>query len=329
MRIIVTLILALFLLGATDTDTANLTTTDPVAAGSWPDIEARCDSLGADCLCNETLDVASISLNGSFLQAGSSGTHAKECTIPGRTSGEFADSSATMDAVASTGEFEFPADNVGRYNADGFTSWLLDNRSIDGRTLCARWYVHFDSTSVTPSGGEQDLKMWNARDNGTLYSGPAIEAVVLSGGTLGGVFIPRPNNTSCQSTDPGSFPLVSGTDVNLIQAKDSGEWARYEWCVDHGEAGANLLTARSRVTALTCDSSICTEQAQGTYEHDYDTACTGTTLASNSGNAQWMNLDNQENNVGKPRYISGFIAIDKTADETFWPGPACEIEGCP
>lgn len=201
-------------------------------------------------------------------------------------------------------------------------------------TICARKYVHINNIEWYVPGytydGNQDLK-WGRNEAGHTGDTPEVETVMTADTA-------HPSGWWPATPGPGNFGATSPA-ISLSHSWSDAAtnpvsfetyqtaWVRQEICYDHNESHhtANRLQYRARAVRLDTGA---VEQ----YPARLSTASSADVWSGSKsqfiewGMPDWITPPNPPPN--STIYVShAMVAFKSPADETFWIGPAYEIEG--
>jgi len=300
--------------------------------------ERRCRDLandgnaGTTCLCSEPLNYAQATASGVINPPDSPSPY--QCAED-KYDGRVIDASMRVRSVSGSSVGLPGATYVQEWDKSyGRVDYHGDDEVITNSTYCSRSYFKFSSGHRLP---------YNFQPPGNVFKGPRwmgqTDSVDLHCSWLG------PPRSSAYDGEMGCVgngasgnvweddgtgmqinTVVSGQRVDLDDCMAS--WCRLEICVDHNSrsgADANKLHYRMRVVRVDNGKQVVLQRNGGPlsrYAH----------AAARSGNQSklWMIEDNTNNFAGSREWVSHIMTAKKTpADESFWIGPATEVEAGP
>lgn len=200
-------------------------------------------------------------------------------------------------------------------------------------TWCMRRYIHWNDAewpNTFLANGNQDIKTgrWDDGHN-NMQTGlqsvmnPEGWCVHPESGQSGSIFLPTtPNISGCNWL---SLANRSSSEVSFLDCQQS--WCRQELCVDHnsrGGADAKKLVYRARVVRI--DTGETASYPSAITANSNSTVWTGTkSFLTQFATPDW--IDQPFPRGARTYYSHLMVAFKNPADESFWIGPALEIEG--
>lgn len=294
--------------------------------------EARCDELGATCICSEPFDVATVDGGSPFPATGTPGAGfnfdadpivGKSCSngLGGAWTGRFDSISAAGQALPTGNTLTrvLKHEQVGTANTTGWTGQLTLPAINEGQnaTICTRTYQRWDPTANAPDGGINPNAQYKVQTIGGQSNGGTIATFQISV-TAGGGYSTRADSSFWDC------PASSDNFQSIAECKNN--WCRFETCLDFSAAGA--LTPRYRLTELE-------PSANAGRQTTVVKATCNTTAATFEMGVSGQNSNNTPGffsqyipTTDPIRYAShAMLAITPTMDSNFWIGEADEVEG--
>lgn len=301
----------------------------PASVAVWPETEARCDALGSECVCNETLDWNAGTFSGV---RDPSNAAVKECRADNGGSSVDCQSCTTVTHhdIADGDPLPDPGNVITRVllNDSGSNLDVLSGEISNwaGETLCIRSYYMLESTFDVPvTANDERIKFHRFHSGSGATAHPGMESNADTG-------CDGSNASTCPiDYEFGAFtnpvfgettPAWSPTDPMLSDIR--GEWIRQEFCTDHyGAGGGNLLRSRVRLTRISDDT---TWEKNGIHPNSGSVV----EITAGAGGAQYVaHLDTPNWNASPTDMYASAVLMARRSpvDDTFWIGAASEIEG--
>lgn len=319
--------------GSPATRIVNLTVSDPVQSGSWPDVEDRCDSLGSDCYCSETLDANEVVGSQGSDRHDPAVSVTKECPglngVPIWWGGTSDIPNPGFISVSQMTQAPYdlpalPAGSIAQFalvdspqNDSQLNLRANSGITLTDRTWCQRYYIGFgDGFLCSHTGSQGDRCKLSRNVGGTPDIHHETELRTSQGNA-------RFTQNATGWGGFGGAGLSFNFNTFTMAAVEGQHWVRIEHCYDHEPD--DELNVRVKHVILDGSGSSCT-----TFEDSVTS--TGTNSTFYTGNNTWIidgyrlaragGLQNDDYNG-----FLGAMAANVSYDPTFWIGGAIEVEG--
>jgi len=317
---------------------AVLLTIIPVSALA-ADVEARCSSLGSQCMCSETLDVndnlpANLNpqwnpTNSITKQCGDGCGLVPPCDGPGVWMGE--DYTTKSQTIRANNVQPFPSGaNPYVYqgslyvsSGSGIQHMNFDiAHNVSSETICTRVYRYFNPDVPDTLPDDVDRIKLDGHQFVQDGTNPGVVLAYTTTQLRFGNQIPLGAAYVQWVMDVGPYSIPDPVNGNFVDyaAKSQAGWVRQELCSDVGIAGSGTIQMRSRMNFLSDGSEV---------THTSDVITGGPSVIDVIPGASSMTAEGPTI-VGAPssarQYMSHYMQARVPLDSNFWIGAASELE---